>query len=105
MQSAKTHITQIVQDYIRLYPKDFETVKEGIKMQKNLHLDEFASAKLVGAPGMRGLFEIPVELSEMLIMQLSEEEMEWFKAGGANRKEGGRWFARAFPFFALPDSI
>lgn len=105
MNSAKLHITKIVEDYIRLRPADFEIVKEGIKMQRGLHLDEFASAKLNGSAYTRALFEIPEELSQMFIMQLTEEEMEWFKAGGTNRKEGGLWFAKAFPAFALPSSI
>lgn len=105
MQSAKAHIRAIVENYIRLYPEDFAIVKKGIEMQRGLHLDEFASAKLAGSSDMRGLFEIPVDLSEMLITGLSEEEMEWFKAGGASRKEGARWFAKTFKAFALPDSI
>lgn len=105
MQNAKTHITQIVKAYIELFPDDFQTVKDGIALTRNNYLDEYASAKLNGSPDMRALFEIPVDLSEMLIMQLTEEEMEWFKAGGADRKEGGRWFAKNFPAFALPNSI
>lgn len=104
MEQAKQHITQIVHNYIRLYPEEFEIVKEGIKVQRNLHLDEFASAKGTGSE-MRGLYEIPESLSEMLIMGLTEEEMEWLKAGGLNRKEGGRWFAKTFTAFALPESI
>lgn len=105
MQSAKTHVSQIVQDYIRLFPNDYETVKRGIKMQREMLIDdEFGIAKGTGSD-MRALFEIPVDLSEMLIMQLLPEEMEWFKAGGNNRKEGARWFAKAFPEFALPRSV
>lgn len=104
MLTAQKHIRQVVETYIKLYPEEFEIVKEGIKMQRGLHLDEFASAKGTGSD-MRALFEIPVTLSEMLITDLSEEEMEWFKAGGRDRKEGGRWFAKTFTDFALPDSI
>lgn len=73
-------------------------------MQRGLMLDEFASARLQGSE-MRALFEIPVELSEMLIMGLSEDEMEWFKAGGADRKEGARWFAQTFKAFTLPEKV
>lgn len=105
METAKTHIKEIVDIYIKLRPEDYALVIEGIRMQKGLHLDEFATASLAGSETTRGLFEIPVELSEMLITGLSEEEMEWFKAGGANRKEGGRWFAQTFKEFALPESI
>lgn len=105
MQSAKTHIKAIVENYIRLYPNDFEIVKKGIRMQKGLLIDnEFGTAKGQGSE-MRALFEIPLELSEMLIMGLDEGEMEWFKAGGADRKEGARWFAKTFKDFTLPDKI
>lgn len=74
-------------------------------MQKGLHLDEFASAKKKGAPYTRALYEIPVDLQEMLIMGLESDEMEWLKSGGANHKEGGRWFAKKFKEFALPSSL
>lgn len=105
MQSAKDHITQIVDNYIKLFPRDYATVVDGIELTRKTYDDDYASAKLSGAPDMRALFEIPVDLSEMLIMQLSEEEMEWFKAGGLDRKEGGRWFARKFPQFRLTATI
>lgn len=105
MESAKKHIKEIVRNYIRLYPGDYEIVKEGVKMQKGLLLDtKFGVAKGQGSE-MRALFEIPADLSEMFIMGLEPEEMEWFKAGGADRKEGGRWFAKEFKEFALPDNI
>lgn len=105
MESAKKHITQIVDDYIRLFPEDFETVKKGIEMQRHALIDEdYGSAKGTGSD-MRALFEIPVDLSEMFIMQLSEEEMEWFKAGGKDRKEGAKWFANTFKAFTLPNNV
>lgn len=105
MESAKQHITAIVNNYIRLYPEDFQTVKDGIAMQRGALLDdEFGSAKGTGSD-MRALFEIPVDLSEMLIMGLLPEEMEWFKAGGLDRKEGARWFARTFKAFTLPEHV
>ncbi len=105
MQQAKDHIKQIVENYIRLYPEDYVTVKKGIEMQRQTLIDdEFGVAEGTGSD-MRALFEIPVDLSEMFIMGLTEEEMEWFKAGGAERKDGARWFARTFKEFALPQKI
>lgn len=74
-------------------------------MQRGLFLDDFASAKLQGSPDTRALFEIPVDLHEMLVTNLSEEEMEWFKAGGRDRKEGALWFAKTFKDFTLPNKI
>lgn len=103
MESAKTHITQIVKDYIRLFPEDYETVKKGIEMQRVMLQDEeFGTAT---GSEMRALFEIPEDLSNMFIMQLTEEEMMWFKSGGTDGKEGGRWFANTFSAFTLPAKI
>lgn len=105
MNSAKDHITQIVRNYIRLFPEDYEIVKKGIEMQRHALLDaKFGTARGTGSD-MRALFEIPIDLSEMLIMGLTPEEMEWFKAGGLDRKEGARWFARTFKVFTLPSEI
>lgn len=103
--SAKKHIGIIVEAYKKLYPADYAIVVEGIKMQKYFHDDEFASAKLQGAAYTRALFEIPVELHEMLIQNLSEDDMAWFKAGGKDRKEGALWFAKKFREFAVPKTI
>lgn len=105
MHSAKAHITQIVDDYKRLFPDDYQTVVEGIKMQRDLLLDQQYGQAIGTGSDMRALFEIPADLSEMFIMQLTEGEMEWFKAGGSDRKQGGRWFAKTFREFALPSNI
>lgn len=105
MQQAKTHITKIVEDYKQLFPQDYETVVEGIRMQREMLLDQKFGTALNTGSEMRALFEIPADLSEMFIMQLTEEEMEWFKAGGSDRKAGGRWFAKTFKEFTLPKEI
>lgn len=105
MITAKKHIKEIVKDYITMFPEEFAQFQEGMALQRNLLLDPtFAKAEGQGSD-MRALFEMPVTLSEMLITKLSEEEMEWFKAGGSNRKEGARWFAEEFPVFRTPDAI
>lgn len=103
--ATKKHIEAIVQKYILLHPEDYRIVIKGIQMQKGLHMDEFASAKKKGAPYTRALFEIPIELNEMLVMGLEPDEMEWFKAGGRTRKEGALWFAKRFKEFRLPENI
>lgn len=105
MQSAKDHVTQIVEEYIKLFPSDFELFKDGVKrVRQTLKDEKWGTAEGTGSD-MRALFEMPVDLSEMLIMQLSEEEMEWFKAGGADRKEGARWFVKNFPAFRLAELV
>lgn len=105
MQSAKDHITQLVEEYIKLFPEDFTTFKKAMEMQRHMLKDESYALAEGTESGMRALFEMPVDLSEMLIMQLTEEEMEWFKAGGNDRKEGARWFAKKFKAFTLPQTV
>lgn len=105
MQSAKDHIRQLVEDYIKLFPEDFELFKDGVKrVRATLKDEKWGTAEGTGSD-MRALFEMPVDLSEMLIMKLTEEEMEWFKAGGVDRKEGARWFVNSFPAFKLADRV
>lgn len=103
MTSTKKHIAHIVETYKKLNKAEYLTVCDGIRMQRDIHADKFASAKLQGSPDMRALFEIPMTLNEMLINNLDEGEMEWFKAGGTTRKEGARWFAKKFPEFRVPE--
>lgn len=95
----------IVETYIKLFPDDFATFKKAMEMQRHMLKDAQYGAAEGTSGQMRALFEMPVDLSEMLIMQLTEEEMEWFKAGGSNRKEGAYWFAKKFKAFALPQTI
>ena len=105
MNSAKSHIKEIVKLYVKLNPQEFEDFKKGIEMMRQLKHDDYASASSMGSKHTRALFEMPVSLHEMLINNLSEDELEWFKAGGPNRKDGGLWFARTFPAFRIPDKI
>lgn len=53
----------------------------------------------------RALFEIPEDLSSMIVGSLDIDELMWFKSGTkANPNQGGRWFTKAFPEFALLDA-
>ena len=105
MKEAKAHIREIVRLYITLNPGEFSDFKKGIEMMRALKHDDYASAASMGSKDTRALFEMPVTLHEMLVNNLTEEELEWFKAGGPNRKDGGLWFARTFPVFRIPDKI
>ena len=105
MQSAKTKITECVKEYIKLMPDEYAAFLTIVADKKSNLIDaKFGLAK-DSANEMRALFEMPSTLHDMIIMKLDEEETEWFKAGGANKKAGARWFAENFPAFRLPDSI
>jgi hypothetical protein len=75
-----------------------------VKIRQTLSDEKFGQAKDSGNE-MRALFEMPVSLHEIIVKNLSEDELDWFKAGGTDRKEGGRWFAQNFPTFRIPELI
>lgn len=98
MPEAKRHIKKIVDDYIMMFREEHDIVKEMVAAKRGMTNGDFAL--LEGSKDTRALFEISETLSTMLVMQLNEEEIVWFKT-----KEGGRWFANAFPVYALPNKI
>jgi hypothetical protein len=105
MNSAKTHIEAIVKNYTRLYPEEWAEFKIGMAAVRASLIDENAhtSSDVYGA---RALYEMPETLQTMLIMGLTEEEMIWLKSGiKSNPNQGGRWFAKHFPTFAITNKI
>lgn len=105
MQTAKDKITQAVDIYIAANPEEFAVFQEAmVKARESLADERFGEAKDT-QNRMRALFEMPVALHELIHNTLSEEETAWFKEGGANKREGARWFARTFPAFRIPHSV
>lgn len=95
--TTKNRIDSIVSDYKGLFTEEYSLVCDMLKHRKSDLRNEFAELKNVSAL-KRGLYEIPETLSEMLIKQLSENEMAELKT-----KTGGRWFAKKFKEFSLPN--
>jgi hypothetical protein len=103
---AKEHIKKIVEDYTRLYPEEFELVKQAVEMKRAMRKDDYASVSGVTGSNLlrRALYEVSVKLDAMLIEGLSIDDIKWLKSGvESNPNEGGRWFARTFQVFALPE--
>lgn len=101
--SSKKAIRKVVDDYVKLFPEEFEAFRNGmVALRATVH-DKFA--KLQGTEYTRALYEMPETLSTMLITNLEEEDMVWLKSGGKNGKEGGLWFARTFKDFRIPDVV
>lgn len=103
MRSTKELIRKIVRQYIKLFPEEFETFKQGMEAVRAVTRNDFAT--LQGTSYSRALYEMPETLATMLLTGLNEEEMVWLKAGGMNGKEGGLWFARTFKDFCIPEKI
>lgn len=93
--TTKGKIKQAVKAYKRRYPDQYKIVCKAIALKRSMKKDEYAR---IDHSDMRGLFEIPEDLHTAFVMLLDAEEITWFKT-----KDGGRWFARQYPEFSLPD--
>lgn len=98
--AVKAHIEAIVTEYIRLWPDDYGNVKRSVAIEK----DGLADPRFSQVKGtsflLRKLTDYPEQLYYMLVNQLTDEEKDWWKSVA-----GGRWFARRFPTFTLPDKV
>jgi hypothetical protein len=104
MESAKFKIKNTVDTYIKLNPEEYGVFKEFVKQQRHALKDEHFGVSN-DSNYMRALYEMPVTLHDMITNALNIDELEWFKSGGEDRKQGGRWFANTFPTFRLPDAV
>lgn len=95
---AKSNIEKVVSKYKFAYADDYATVVKAVEAMHHMVVDEFASFQ--DSKNLRGLYETPEELYAMFIIDLDEHDMQWFKT-----KDGGRWYAKRFKEFALPQSI
>lgn len=105
METAKLKITKTVKDYIDLFPDEYRIFKEQVMKNRSALADENFGVASGSGNDMRALFEMPVVLHDMITNALTGDELAWFKYGGNDKREGGRWFATAFPAFRLPDKI
>lgn len=103
LMDTKQNIKKVVEDYIRIFPDEYATAIKGTEMLRSMTQDEFAS--IDGWYYGRALYEVPETLHNMLVKMLPEEDLKWLKEGGVDRKQGGRWFARTFPEFAIAQKI
>lgn len=104
MVSAKQHIRTIVENYIQMFPQEWEAFKEGMVAVRASAADDFATLR--GTKYSRALYEMPETLQTMLILQLPEDEMIWLKSGTRSAPNaGGHWFAKTFKEFAIPAKI
>ena len=107
MQLAKKHIKQIVENYIKVFPQEYEDFKYGMKaVRESLKDEEFGEAYPDTSSGYRALYELPETLHTMFIKGLDDEEMLWLKTGvPSNRNQGGQWFAKTFKEFRIPEKV
>lgn len=105
MTSAQHKIKLAVRDYIKLFPEEWVAFKRQMEaLRRTLKDQQFGEAKGTGSE-MRALFEMPETLHTILVNNLDETEMEWFKSGGSKHNEGAIWFAKTFPDFRIPVQV
>jgi hypothetical protein len=99
---AKRKMKSIVSLYRISHRDEYELLKKAVQFKREALADpKFAKSEQAGqSSDMRGLFEISETLQMMLVNGLTEDETVWFKT-----TQGGRWFAKTFGEFALPNYV
>ena len=95
---TQKRIKNIVEAYKLGFPNEYRIVCDGVIMNRKIQADEIGTIKgeHSGASAQRALFELPEALYQSMYDALDGDEITYFKS-----KEGGRWFAKAFPMFSL----
>lgn len=98
-KQTQTKIKGIVEEYKRMFPDEFELVILQIRKNRNNQITKFAEMKKTGIIE-RALIEMPETLNTMFTLRLNDDETEEFRT-----KKAVRWFAGAFPMFALAEKV
>lgn len=102
---VKEKIRNIVVEYIRLFPYEYEAVREDIRTIRMNLRNQFGSGDSVVLD--REIVRLPETLDMLFKKMLTAEEEMWLfgenKKGG--KKSNIRWFAREFSGFRVPDKI
>jgi len=100
MQSAQMKIKICVQEYMKLFPTEFEQFKKSNQVTISKQENKFASRE--GAIE-RHLFDMPEKLYQAITLSLTKEELDWWKASGIFLKDfsGVQWFLKNYPVFKV----
>ena len=103
MFTAKQKIDIAVQEYIKLFPQEFEAFKRGREFTIKNQTDKWASANLKESAIERHLFDLPERLHSAIHNNLDDNEREWFTATGdcKGNFEGIQWFMMKYPIFSI----
>jgi hypothetical protein len=104
MTTAKKRITELVKEYIRLFPAEYEAFKSANAAKVDTLGIDNDFAELKGSEQLvRHLFDLPETLHHALQRGLNDQEYDWLYSRGEfekNRK-GLQWFITAFPVFKI----
>jgi hypothetical protein len=102
-------ITNLVEDYIEMFPQEYQNFRDGMKQKVELQQGDFS--EMEGSDVIdRALFEIPETLYSIFQTKLTDEEYHYLfpkpdKNFKETNKEGPRWFARKFKAFRLTKKV
>lgn len=95
----KKAITQIVRDYIKLAPKEYQAIKTLVAQKRADAKTKFGEMEGSDTE-MRSMVEIPETLHAMFKTKLDEDTLKWLRD-----KEGLRWFTRTFKEFSRTELV
>lgn len=110
-QNKEDKIREIVKNYIKVFPREFEMWKHGMAKKKtDMELDNPLGKLEADDVIQQALVEMPETLYGLLKQGLTVDEWDWLfahgeyagsKSKGDAKHEGLRWFAKEFPVFRL----
>lgn len=106
MQTAKTKIDVAVQEYIKLFPAEFEAFKKANKVTIDKQRNKWASIEGEHAV-QRHLYDLPEKLHHAIEQTLTQEERDWFHAKGEfyGKFQGTEWFMKKYPVFSVSEQF
>jgi hypothetical protein len=102
MTSAKTKVKTAIEEYIRLFPQEYEAFTKSHRQKEANKENEFAefnrSEQIV-----RHLFDLPEVLHHSIQKLLTDEEYDWLYSRNAyeQKRQGLTWFVRTYPQFKI----
>jgi nicotinic acid phosphoribosyltransferase len=102
MKRAKAQIKATIEQYVRMFPKEYEAFLLSTRRKQDNPFNEYAELK-GGQQMVRHLFDLPETLHYALQRALTDEEYDWLYARNRyhNKQEGIGWFIRTFPMFKI----
>lgn len=102
-KSLKSKVETITVGYMELFKDEYKLVCMQLEGEREKNKDKFASIAH-DRTLQRKLYEIPETLHNMILNQITKEELFLMK-DGENGKDFARWFATRFPEFASATHI
>lgn len=102
MNSAKIKVKTAVEEYVRLFPQEYEAFQRSHRAKEDNKKNDFATFGSTEQI-VRHLFDLPEVLHHSIRKLLTDEEYDWLYSRNAYEKnrKGLTWFVRTFPQFKI----